>query len=343
MQKSVLSLICARLFFVSIICIAPFVFSGSGIFGVNAQGNSVSGHVFGLQRQSLDNVTVELLDEFSRTIARTRTNAGRYYFTRVSSGRFRIRVLPYGSGYSEQEQEIEIQNFSRDGVTTGFDNVQRDFYLKLRKDAGENQRTEAVFVQDVPPRASESYKRAINLLDSKQDEQGLKELRTAIEMFPEYFAALERLGLEYIKLKHFEAAHLLLNKAVEVNARSYKSWYGLAYSLYSLNAIDQALKAVEKANGLNPFSVESKLLSGVLCRQSKRYDQAEKDLKKAKELANGSVAEVHWQLALLYGNALKRYNEAAEELELFLKVRPEAANVAEIKKLIQHFREKGRG
>jgi len=343
MKKSLLSLLYAIVLPVGLISFAPFFSSESSTFSAYAQfGNSISGHVFGLQRQPLSDISIELLDDFSRTIARTRTNAaGRYFFNRISSGRFRVRILPYGLDYEEQEQEIEIQNFSRDGITTGFDNVQKDFYLKQRKGTQPNTKSEFVFVQEIPRQAKETYKKAIDLLDSKKEEQGLKELKSSIEMFPQYFEALERLGLEYVKLKHFEAAHILLNKAVEINPRAYKSWYGLAYSLYSLNAIDQALKAAEKANSLDKFSVESKLLTGVLLRQSKRYEEAEKDLKKAKELAKGLVAEVHWHLALLYGYNLKRYREAANELELFLKARPDSKDAEDIKKLIKQFKEKG--
>jgi tetratricopeptide (TPR) repeat protein len=343
MKKILLSLFYAMVLPIGLIGFAPFFSSESSAFSIYAQsGNSISGHVFGLQRQPLSDVSIELLDDLSRTIARTRTNAaGRYFFNRISSGRFRVRILPYGLDYQEQEQEIEIQNFSRDGITTGFDNVQRDFYLKQRRGSQPNIKSESVFVQEIPQQAKETYKKAIDSLDSKNEKQGLKELKSSIEMFPQYFEALERLGLEYVKLKHFEAAHILLNKAVEINARAYKSWYGLAYSLYSLNAIDLALKAAEKANSLDQLSVESKLLIGVLLRQAKRYEEAEKNLKKAKELAKGSVAEVHWHLALLYSNNLMRYREAAEELELFLKARPDSKDAENIKKLIKQFREKG--
>ena len=344
MKKSLLPLLYIMVMSMGLISFAPFFSSESSIFSAYAQGNSISGHVFGLQRQPLSDVSIELLDDFSRTIARTRTNAaGRYFFNRISSGRFRVRILPYGLDYQEQEQEIEIQNFSRDGITTGFDNVQRDFYLKQRRGSQPNIKSESVFVQEIPQQAKETYKKAIDLLDSKKEEQGLKELKSSIEMFPQYFEALERLGLEYVKSKHFEAAHILLNKAVEINPRAYKSWYGLAYSFYSLNAVDHALKAAEKANSLDQFSVESKLLTGVLFRQAKRYEEAEKDLKKAKELSKGSIAEVHWHLALLYGNNLKRYGEAADELELFLKARPDSKDAENIKKLIKQFREKSRG
>jgi regulator of sirC expression with transglutaminase-like and TPR domain len=54
------------------------------------------------------------------------------------------------------------------------------------------------------------------------------------------------------------------------------------------------------------------------------------------------LPEAHWQLALLF-NQLKRYNEAADELELFLKTQPDAKDTEMIKKLIQRFRQQSGG
>lgn len=51
---------------------------------------------------------------------------------------------------------------------------------------------------------------------------------------------------------------------------------------------------------------------------------------------------MHWQLALLY-NQLKRYREAADELEVFLKVQADSKDTELIKKLIKRFREQSGG
>jgi len=309
-------------------------------------GNTVSGFVFGTQRQPISDATVELSDDYSRSIGRTRTNAsGRYIFSRISSGRFRIRVLSLGLDYEEQEQDIEIQNFSTSngsgGITTsGYENVQKDFYLKLRKDKQSTGRSESVFVQEIPLEAKEIYKKAIALLDGEKSDRGLKELKAAIESFPDYYDAIERLGTEYVKLHHYVPAQILLQRAVEINPGGYKSWYGLSYALYSQNKISQAIEAVEKANSLNQFSIECPLLNGVLLRKAGKYEQSEKQLKKAKDLSKGSVPEVHWQLAILYGTSLNRYREAANELKLFLKISPNNKDSENIKKLIKQYEDK---
>jgi len=309
-------------------------------------GNSIGGYVFGSQRQPLGDINIELLDDFSRLVSRARTSAaGRYQFNRLTAGRYRVRVLPDGTNYEEQEQDVEIVNIVRETqgggrIVSGSENVQRDFYLKPRKDNSTTGRSEAIFVQEVPEQAKGTYRKALESFAAKNEKEALKHLKTAIEIFSDYYEAIERLGIEYVKLRHYQAAEILLNRATKINPRAYQSWYGLAYARYTQNKTNEALEAVQKAIALNQISVEALLLQGVLHRKAKNYKQAEKQLKKAEDVTKGAVAEVHWQLALLYGNNLQRYREAADQLELFLKAQPDNKNTENIKKLIKQFREK---
>ena len=53
------------------------------------------------------------------------------------------------------------------------------------------------------------------------------------------------------------------------------------------------------------------------------------------------VAEIHWQLGLLYEKT-GRYKQAADELESFLKAAPKNANTEQVKKLIENLRSKSK-
>ncbi|HEY0050837.1 MAG TPA: tetratricopeptide repeat protein [Pyrinomonadaceae bacterium] len=308
-------------------------------------GNTISGHIFGAQREPLGDINVELLDSYSRFIGRARTNgSGRYIFTGLGSGRFVIRVLSSGTDYEEQEQEVEIVNFAvrssnGDSRPSGFSNEQKDFYLRPRR-RGELGVTGTIFAQEVPENAKKLYEKGVAELGDKKEKEGLGNLKSAIEAFPKYYAALERLGTEYVRLGHFEAAEILLTLAVDVNPRGYKSWYGLAYSLYSLKKNTEAGAAIQKAIEMNQYSAEAFLLSGVLKRQNKQFDESEKQLVKAKELSKGTMPLVNWHLALLYGYDLKRYRDAARELKLFLKAQPDAKDGEKIRALIKEFEDK---
>ncbi len=155
------------------------------------------------------------------------------------------------------------------------------YYLKLRR--GVTGTTGVIFVQDVPAPAKKLFEKAIADLNDKKEKEGLAGLKAAIEAFPKYFFALERLGNEYIRLKKYEAAAILLKEATTINPRSFRSWYGLAFSLNSLNQSSEALTSVQKALEIYSESAEALLLSGVLLRQSKKFDGAEKSLVNASE------------------------------------------------------------
>lgn len=81
---------------------------------------------------------------------------------------------------------------------------------------------------------------------------------------------------------------------------------------------------------------------GVLMKKTHKYDEAEKQLLKARELSKDTIAGVHWELATLYGNNMKRYADAAKELKLFLKAQPDSKDAESIKALIADFEAKAK-
>ena len=313
---------------------------------IGGGGNNVSGYVFGIDRQPVADVYVELLNDLSQTIQRSRTNAsGHYSFYGLSDGRFYVKVLPLGTDYDGQTQEFEIDNFRRNTGSgqriTGMMSEQRDFYLRPRKGVMPGV-TGVVFVQEVPDAARKLFKTAQEQFAEKKKTEAYESLKSALEIFPKYFDALEMLGIEYVRDGHFEAARILLSIAVDVNPRAYKSWHGLAASLSSLKSPTEAIAAAEKSVEINPLEPQSMLLLGSLLRQAKRYEDAEKRLTKAKELFEGKSAEASWQLALLYGNGMKRYRDAARELRLFLKLQPDYKDAENVRKIIADFEEKAK-
>ena len=309
-------------------------------------GNSISGYVFGLNRTPLENVYIDLAADFSGGSYRTRTNgSGQYSFNGLPPGRYRVRAMPLGTDYVEQEQYVEISNIvvgtGAGRRITGMQNQQADFYLSPRRGVLPGV-TGAVFAQEVPDAAKRLYQSAVSDLNEKKKAEAYASLKSAIEVFPKYFDALELLGTEYVRDGYFDAARVLLSLAVEVNPRAYRSWHGLAISFNGLKDPNQALAAVEKSVEINPIAPESLLLLGALLRQAKRYNEAEKRLLKAKEFSDKPDPDVYWELALLYGNGMKKYKEAARELKAYLKAVPDHKDAEQLRKLITEFEERAK-
>lgn len=303
---------------------------------VAQQFNSISGHVSGDGRTPIPDLQIELLNDADSVIRRTKTDSsGLFVFHRLSEGIFHVRVQTYGTNYIGQTRRVEISRMR------GSDQV--DFVLVTNQIATTAATAGAVFIQEVPEQARKDYEQGVALLEkTEQRKEGLETLRKAIQLFPLYFNALERLGTEYVKQKEYELAIPVLTKAIEVNRRAYQSLNALSVAQYHLKQLPEAVESMRRAITLNHKSATANLWLGMLLRQTDKLDEAETYLKQADKLADSKLSEVHWQLALLF-NQLKRYKEAADELEVFLRIQPDLKDTELIKKLIQRFRQQSGG
>jgi tetratricopeptide (TPR) repeat protein len=308
----------------------------SNVFVAQQVSNSISGYVSDDRRVPIPDLQVELLNDVDSVIQRTKTdNSGLFTFKRLSEGIFQVRVQTYGTNYiGGQTKRVQLER------TRAFEQV--DFVL-VTKGSASTTTVGEVFSQEVPEPARKEYERGAALLKkTEQRKEGLEILKKAIEIFPTYFEALELLGTEYVKEKEYEPAIPVLTKAIEVNRRAYQSLYALSVAQYKLKQLDQAVESMKRAITLDQRSANANLWLGMLLRQTAKLDEAETYLKEANQLAGSKSPDAHWQLALLF-NELKKYKEAADELELFLKVEPDAKDTELIKKLIQRLRQQAAG
>lgn len=331
------------MFLASGLLLVAFVSSGLGdarvtpsFIAAQQNSNSISGHVIDNNHRGLSDLRVELLNEVDSVIQTTRTDgSGLFVFRKLSDGTFQVRVLTHGTSYVSQTKRVEVVR------PLGFGAMSEQVEIVLRSEdaTSEPANRGVVFVQDVPASARKEFEKATALL-KKQDQQteAYATLTKAIEIFPQYYDALELLGVEYVKTQQYGPAVPILAKAVEVNTRGYASWYALGVAQYHLKQSPAALESLQRSVLLNPRSINSHLWLGIVLRMGGRLEEAEKSLRTADRLGESKLPDAHWQLALLF-NQMKRYREAADQLELFLKVTPDARDAEQIKKLIKRLRE----
>jgi tetratricopeptide (TPR) repeat protein len=298
--------------------------------------NSISGHVSNDQRAPLADVRVELLNEVDSVIRTVKTDgSGLFVFRKLSDGTFQVRVQTSGTNYISQTKRVDLAR--PHGFGAAFEEL--DFILTTAGNTRSAAKPGVVFVQEVPEPARKLYQKGSELLEkSNKRQEAFATLRSAIDIFPQYFDALEILGTEQVKDAQYEAAIPLLTKALEVNSRAYASCFALGVAQYNVKQLQPAIESFRRAVSLNEKSINANLWLGIALRQTSRLDEAETYLKRADVMAESKLPEAHWQLALLL-NQVKRYKEAADELEKFLKVQPDARDVELIKKLIQRLRQ----
>ena len=293
--------------------------------------NTIEGQVYDPNHRPVENLYVELLNEVDSVIQRTKTNiSGRFTFVGVPAGRLLVRVVTFGTNFMEQTQEVMVtqtrNNNDRNYVDISLRYATRNRGPQTDVPAG------VVFVQEIPAAAKTTYLKGVADFE-KEPEKGLAEVEAALNIFPDYFDALDWLGKEYISRKQYEKGYPYLIRAIDVNARSASSYYSLGYAFYQMKKYPAALAAAKATTTLVPGSIDAQLLYGTLLRISGSYSEAETALLKANSLAQKMNAEVHWQLSLLY-NRLNRNQETIDELETFLKLVPDSPDRDKIRDMI---------
>jgi tetratricopeptide (TPR) repeat protein len=188
-------------------------------------------------------------------------------------------------------------------------------------------------MQTVPPAAQAEYHHGASNIKDKDPQLGIDELKKAIEIFPDYFDALELLGTEYVKRGQFENAVPVLTRALAVNSRSGSSMYALGFAYLTLNRVDESIEWLQNALVQDSGNANVYMMLGLAYGKKQSLDQAEDAFKKAYQLGKSNAADAHLYLAGLYDKRGK-YGKAWRELELYLKEAKGLKDTTKVREMI---------
>src|SRR5262245_34505591 len=298
---------------------------------------TVIGSVRNQSGQTVDGVRVSVIDENFQPIRTIFVDSsGQFTIRGLGQGRFTFRVETTGTPYEEQTQQVELQALR---VRGGNETFPLDIVLKFKKGKEPGAGNVSVFAQEVPSPARKEYESGVKSLKNQKTDQAIAFLKKAIQIFPDYYDALELLGTEYIKAAQYEAGLPLLTHALEVNKRSFKCTYGLGVAHLKLNRLPQAIEHLEKAAEMEPNSANAQMMLGLAYGTGGAFDKSEAAFRKALQIGGEAAAEAHFYLAGLF-NKQNRYSDARQELEQFLKEAKNIKDHAQVKAMIEKLKEK---
>ena len=311
-----------------------------------AQGgrNSIEGRILGLNGRGIQDVRVTLKNTNYTDVGQDITDStGSYRFLNLPDGVYYIDILPLGTLYEGQSRRVQLQSFStrRGGASETY---HFDFQLRplrpIEKPLPKKLAESLLFVQEVPADARQRYKDAQRLLEKQEKEKSYELLRQAIEIFPDYYDALDLLGTEYLAAGWFDVAVPLFLQAVDVNRKGWHSYYGLGAAYASLNMKKKSVEALRKSIELNPVNAKTHLRLGIeLAKDKESFEESITVFRRAIELDAIGALDAYPALAAIYSK-LGRYNEAAEALEAYLKVAPDPENLKAIREKIRELKKK---
>ena len=323
---------------VLIITVAFCLFSSARSIGAQTV-YEVEGTIYGPDSKTIANVTVTLQNHAGAQIDQDITKMdGRYRFAGVLAGTYYISVKPPEPGLQQLLQKIELINT---GINvTNYSKERFDFSLNRSAASERSPVVGTVFAQAVPPDAEKEYLSAVTDISKGEREAAIGKLKRALQLFPSYFLALQKLGLLYIDTEKDQLAVDPLMKSLEINPKSAQSHLALGIAYVNLDQPQQAIKELNAALALDRREFRSYLYLGIALKNMGKMDEAEKSLKEAYSIGGSTQARtVHLHLASIYSTR-KEYQKAIAELETYLSENPKAPNASKIREAIAKMKAK---
>jgi tetratricopeptide (TPR) repeat protein len=297
----------------------------------------LKGKIYGPDSRPLPNVLVILENHARARIGQDITGPeGRYEFNGLVAGTYYISVKPNETQFQPSSQVIELINTTRGANSSSTETV--DF--SLRSNVRPNPPPGTTYAQAVPPEAEKEYLSAVKSITKGDKEQATKQLARAIQIFPDYFLALQQLGLLDVEKGSYEEAIQPLKRAIKINSKAAYAHLGLGMAYLNLDHSKEAIEELNSARSLDAKLFQADLYLGIARISTGELDLAEQSLKQALALGGSTQARAaHLYLASIY-NTRKQYQIAVDELETYLRENSKANNVANIKEAIKKLKAK---
>jgi tetratricopeptide (TPR) repeat protein len=181
----------------------------------------------------------------------------------------------------------------------------------------------------VPKQARDAYDNAMRALRSGNAEDSIAKLKAALTIYPDYFRALNDLGVLFMKLNRLKEAAEALQRAIKIAPRVYYPRLNLAIVRTRQGEYKAAIDSLEALRKENPGLVEIRTPLADALMAVDRLDEAEghlRDVLKDGRLDRESQGDAQYKLGLLL-NRKQRFEEAATELEAAAKILPKSARI----------------
>ena len=253
---------------------------------------------------------------------------GKFLLTRLlglkPDAEYRIKVL--GDGLSYDTTTFTFKEYGVNAV----------YYIPIYLKPHSSQPTPpakvvdlAEFDADVPAEAKQAYDGALRSFKEGQRNEAIKGLEHAIEIYPNYFRALNDLGVIYMKMNKLDDAVRFFERASRIAPRVYHPRLNLGIILTKRGKYREAATLLDALYRENQAISEVRIALADVLIALNRLDEAEPHLKTAlldSALDRASTGNAHYQLGLLF-NKKQKYESAVVELSQALQSIPNAARI----------------
>jgi len=302
-----------------------------------ASRNSIQGDIITPSGQRLDHPVIVWLSTSRGEMSTTSSGNGSFVFRQLGGGRFVVRV-DAGEQYEPVSETVNIADTGSSGMMSRMGqtyNVQ----IQLRPKLGQPITKGVISANDPPQAALDLYNKAGESVKAGHSDKAIEQLKGALAIHPTFVAAMNGLGVQYMKLGNYKAAVESFTNALKLTPDNFTLHLNCGISLFNLKRHAEAEPHFTAALAKKEASGATHLYRARALIGLNRLDDAAKDLIRAIEIGGEDVKLAHRYLAGIYLEKGENV-EAVKQLELYLIVSPSSKETDQIKNLIKELNKK---
>lgn len=293
-------------------------------------GNAITGMILVSSGQRLQRRIAVRLQTMTKgdRVAMTDDN-GTFAFRGLPSGQYTI-VIEKEKEYEPYRAGVDIRQFP--GSPAQIYNL--SIRLESKKDESTKPGVLNAELANVPPRAVAFYQKALEKSEAGKNSEAVEQLKSAIAESPKFSLALTELGVQYQRLDQLDKAEESLKSALEITPDAFAPLINYGIVLVRLKRFAEAETELRLALKQKEKSAVAHYYLGRALAYSGKFDEAKKELNVSVDLGGDDMKEAHRYLAGVY-NALGDKQQAAAELETYLRLAPKSPDAAQLRELIR--------
>jgi len=345
--QSFLRRFCQRLFLLMVTCcVLPVTVlsQGSGRESTGTGGSHViSGKIFFPSGRRAEGTIIVKLESYNAgEISTIADSSGSFIFTSLSPGNYTV-VVNAGPDYETARETVTIDSdltLPRSGISINTGARRYTVMLTLQTKPANHAKASVVnaALAEVPVDARSLYEKALELGKAGDSAKAIEDLRSALSLFPKFPLALNELGVQYLKIRQADRAVEPLRSATVLSPDSATPKLNLGIALLETQQFRDAEGQLRDALRLSATPTTHMYL-GLTLYHLRQTTEAEKELKASIETSGNQLTIAHYYLGGLYWK-MRDYHRAADELETYLRLTPDAPDAERVRSTIKELRAK---
>ncbi len=255
----------------------------------------------------------------------------------TNSGEFQIRNLSEGTYFVQAE--VSHGNFEpvMKKVELGR-GLMVDLTLELRekKTIAISSRAKVVSAaelrQSIPSAAKKQYEQGLKFVSKGNFQQAAVHFQEALTIYPEYLAARNDLGAQYLKLKRLDEAEQHFEMVLQNDPKNFNAKFNMGLVQVERRNYQDAISFLQQAIALDSTRPVARLWIGVAKLELGEMETAQDDLTRSLIMGGDECVAAHYHLARIFMTR-GDIGGAERSIQTYLQVAPRGELAKEAKEL----------